>query len=48
MTRMTVIDGIRYRPEDAPRQGLPAGKPQKAVSTKTADPRNKAAKPDNK
>lgn len=36
--QMVVVNGVRYRPEDAPKQ----------VATATAEPRAKARKPANK
>ena len=35
---MVVVDGVRYRPEDAPKRG----------GEKAAEPKNKARKPANK
>lgn len=51
--QMTVIDGIRYRPDDAARlqerEARRAEKPTApTVSTQQAEPQNKAKKPHNK
>lgn len=41
---MVVVNGVQYRPEDAPRKGATdrEGTKPETVSTKTAQPRNKA------
>lgn len=53
MTDMIVIDGVRYRPEDAERElarrkRIQEGKPPRAASLKAVTPANKSRKAKNK
>jgi len=41
--KMVVVNGIRYRPEDAPDRGEPEAK-AKAPANKARQPRNKSTK----
>ena len=44
---VVVVNGVRYRDEDAPTQEIPTVK-NRVVSTKAGRPQNKAARPANK